>query len=258
MTHGALYQADLAETPLPEALRNIGALRTSGVVEARVDDVVKRLALRDGYVVHAASSVPEDWLGSYLYRQGRISESEHAAIGERSRFSKKVGVLLVERGLLQPPEILAAIRQHTEAIVWSLFSWSRGKVEFRGASLGSLTGRVLIQMPLARLIVEGSRRVPDPRPLLQRLGGRDARLEPSFRTEDLIAAGLEPDERRILENVDGRRSLVELCSMGPLQPADTARLLFSFRVLDLVRPSVAASQKNGPIKIRLRTAGDEL
>lgn len=257
MSH-ALYETELAETPLPEALRQIGALRTAGVLEARVDDIVKRAALRDGYIVHAASSAPEDWLGSFLLSRGRISEAEHSAIGERSRFSKKVGALLVERGLLEPPEVLEAIRQHTEAIVWSLFSWSRGRIQFRAASLESLGGRVLIQMPLPRVIVEGSRRIPDPRPLLHRLGGREAVLEPSFRTEDLISAGLEPDERKVLEQVDGRRTLVELCTIGPLPPPETARLLFGFRVLDLIRPAGAQRQRSGPIKIRMRTAGDEL
>ena len=50
------YRGDLRQTALPEILFTIYLHRVPGVIECRRDDVLKKVVLRDGAVVHAASS----------------------------------------------------------------------------------------------------------------------------------------------------------------------------------------------------------
>ncbi len=183
---------------------------------------------------------------------------------ERQQLNKRYGVHLIERGLLSPAEIYEAVRQQIEAIVWSLFSWQSGAVLF---SIGDFRepDAVKIQLPMRKVILEGIKRAPDARPLVARLGRKETVFEPCYRMEDLIEAALDREEYRLLELVDGQRSLFDICTQGPKGTAENGKLMYGFQVLQLVRPmqtfpgpdsSSDSSTGTGAIKIRFKTTGD--
>jgi len=249
------YRGDLRTTALPEMLAVIHQIRVSGVVEATAGEFSKKIFLEGGYVVHASSSDLGDSLGSYLRSSGRISDGQfHAAMQKRAEGKRRLGEVLVEQGVLSPAQVYEAIRDHIENIVWSLFSWEEGEVTFQ---LGDpdLSGVVRIQVPLRQVILQGIKRAANARSLVQRLGGREALFEPHYRFEDLIEIALEDQEYRLLSQVDGKRTLYEVCTHGPLAAADNARLLYAFFVLGLIRRAHVDGDKpaSGGIKIRLRS-----
>ncbi len=249
------FKASLAESTLPEMLYSIQRFRVPGVIEARNEETTKHVYLREGYVIHAASSDRKDSLGEHLVRQGGLTPAQYAELSRDLRESKeRLGVLLLKRRLLTPAAVLEAIREHIEEIVWSLFFWREGEVSF---SVGEFHGpeMVQIQLPLRQVIVRGIRRAPQARPLVSRLGRKETVLEARFGWEDLIELGLDGDETRMLELVDGKRTLYDLCAEGPLAPAENAKLLYAFQVLQLVRRA-AAAESAGPVKVRLGSGGD--
>ena len=67
------------------------------------------------------------------------------------------------------------------------------------------------------------------------MGGKDVLFEPSYRIEDLIEVALDAEEYRLLALVDGKRTLYELATQGPLAPPENARLLYAYSVLHLIR-----------------------
>jgi Domain of unknown function (DUF4388) len=250
------YRGRLSETTLPEMLSTIHRFRVPGVIQASHRNVTKRIFVREGYVIHASSDDRSDSLGDYLLRSGRLTEMVFEEISRLRRASdQRFGVLLVEREVMSPAEVQAAIRDHVEAIVWSLFYWQQGEVTF---SIGEFQEReaVQIQVPLRQVILRGIRRAPDAKPLVGRLGRRETVLEPGFRWEDLVEIGLDRNEYKMLMLVDARRTLYELCSLGPLAPAENAKLLYAFQVLHLVRRRTGAEERSGPVKIRLGASGD--
>lgn len=254
------YRGRLSETSLAEMLATVDRFRVAGVVTARHGEVRKDVYLRDGYVVHATSTDRRDSLGEYLLRSGRLSEDALRDLSRKMRASqRRLGVLLIERRLLSPAEVYESIQAHVEEIVWSLFNWRQGEVSF-AVGEDEWEEVVRIQLPMRLVILEGIRRAPDARPLLSRLGKRDTVLEPCFRWEDLIESGLNADETGLLLRVDARKTLYQLCSDGPLTPANNAKLLYAFQVLDLVRrrppKSDARPERSGPVKIKLDTSGD--
>ena len=253
------YRGRLSETTLPEMLYSIDRFQMAGLVEATHGEIVKRIWLRDGYVVHASSSDRSDSLGEHLRRTGEIDADDLDEISRLRRSSdRRFGALVVERGLLTPVATLEAIRSHIEAIVWSLFAWQQGEVSFAiGDGAAPAEDMVRIQLPLGRVIVSGIRRMPRAKSLVSRLGSRETVLVPCFEWEELIEIGLDDEEMRMLRLVDGRKSLYELCSAGPLAPADNARILYAFDVLKLVaKRRSSADPPSGPVKIRLKTSGD--
>jgi len=250
------YHGRLSETTLPEILFTIDRFRVPGLIEARHGEIVKRIYIRDGYVVHAGSNDSRDRLGDYLQRQGKLGEDEYQEVSrELEGSNQRFGVLLIEKELLSPADVYRAIREHIEEIVWSLFYWHQGDVTF---AIGEHSDAEMVQIhiPMRRVILQGIQRAPDAKRLVSRLGRRGTILEPCFRQEELIETALGAEEYQMLTLVNGRKSLYELCSEGPLAPAENAKLLYAFQVLHLVRRRAARATTSGPLKIRLDTSAD--
>src|SRR3954453_15832741 len=88
------YRGDLSLTALPEILYTIDRFQVPGVIEAGRDEVVKRVYIKDGNVVHASSTDREDSLGNYMLRSGLLSpEVFERTMRERERLKKRYGVL---------------------------------------------------------------------------------------------------------------------------------------------------------------------
>ncbi len=231
------YRADLAETALPEILFTIYRHRVPGIVEARRDDVTKKVFVRDGDVVWASSSDLNDSLGAFLRHTGRLTVDDFRKVMERREQShQRMGEILVETGLLAPGEIYQAVREQVEAVVWSLFSWSEGEVSFE---IGDLPpgGMIRIGLPMRQVILTGIERTPAAhgKQLAARLGGRDTVYEPCYQLGDLIEYALDRDPTRLLQLVNGQRTLFEICSAGPGKTLENAKLMYGFHVLGLIR-----------------------
>ncbi len=258
------YRGDLADTTLPEILNTIDRFQVPGVIETERDGVVKHVFVREGCVVHATSSDRNDSLGHFLLRSGKLSQDQFdVTMHERAHRDARFGVLLVEAGILSPREVNEAIRQHVEEIVWSLFYWQEGKVSF---AIGAPPEdeQVRIQLPMRQVVLEGIKRAPSAKTLVARLGRRDTVFAPSYHAEALIDLALDADDHRLLTLVDGRRTLYEVCTAGPHLPADNAKLMYAFHVLQLIRrvqveenapAGGSRRESSGAIRIRMKTPG---
>lgn len=255
------YRGDLAERALAEMLYAIYHYRVPGVIQAIRDDVVKRVYLKDGYVIHATSSDIQDSLGCYLLSAGMISRHDFkTTMRERRTSESRYGTMLVERGLLSPAELYHAIRLQTEEVVWSLFNWEEGQITF---SIGEFQpSTVPIQIPMRQVIKEGVKRVPNAKRLLARVGTKETVLEASYEMDDLIEVALHGQEFELLRLVDGKRTLLQLCADGQFSSAENGRLLYAFLVLQFVKPlkqQVPAPppvSEPGAVRFRFKTGGD--
>lgn len=272
---GFEYRADLRETALPEMLLTVERFQVPGVIEAERAGVTKRVYVREGYVVHATSTDRADSLGAYLQRTGKISAEQFTeTMKARSGGSRRYGELLIEEGLISPAGIHDGIRKQVESIVWSLFYWEEGAVRFEIGSFQTPTD-VRILLPMRRVILEGIKRAPNAKAVVARLGKKETVFEPTFTTEALVQAALGEDEYSLLGLVDGKRSLYELCTQGPLSPPENGKLIYAFHILRLIRRVDADERAAAPqlqseepaeedhpetkgMKIRFRTGADRM
>lgn len=246
------YRGELGQTALPEMLYTVYLHRVPGVIECNRDDVLKRVFLRDGAVIHASSTDRLDSLGNFLLASGRITR-EQFTLTDRIRATspdKRLGELLIEHGILSPAQLYMGIQEQIRSVVWSLFAWEEGEVAF---SIGAFeeADMVRIYLPMRQVILEGVKRAPDAKAMVARLGRKETVFEPTWRTEDLIEVAMQEPELALLRLVDGRRSLYDVCTRGPFSPAENARLIYAYHVLRLIRRRVA--DRPGVVKLRLRT-----
>ena len=247
------YRETLEDTALSEMFATIYRHKVPGLIEISRDDVVKRIYINEGNVIHATSTDRADRLGAHLYRTGKLTRQQLVETRRnRSQSGKRHGQLLIEEGLLSPGELYESIRSQMESIVWSVFSWQRGEVTFRIGEFGEPI-MIKIHLPMRQVIVRGIKQVPDTKSLVQRLGRKNTVFGPSYTTEDLIDVALNADEYRLLRLVDGQRRLYDVCTEGPFSVSENARLLYAYRILNLIEKVDESGKGTGSVMIRYKS-----
>lgn len=214
------------ELDLPSLLARVYLSRLSGrLTLSRSQGATterKHIVFEHGHPVLAASSRSEDRMGAMLVRQGRFSAAQIAACGDAGASSgRRMGAVLVERGLVKPGELSLLVRRHYEDIIYSLFSWERALWNL-GADHSVSGEKILLSHHPAALILEGIRRKYPAERSLAALGGADRvlRLRLNEGASDLIETmGIDAQERSLVLLFDGVRTLAEIAALTGA-PAD--------------------------------------
>jgi hypothetical protein len=247
-----IYRGSLADTALPEILATIHRHAVPGVMEFTREDETKRVYFLDGDVIFATSSDLGESLGDYLLAQGRITKAQYKVSTDELKRSpgKRHGSILVQMGFLKSDDLGAAVREQVQTILWSLFNWNDGQVTFK---VGRFRDEEVykIKIPTPRAVLSGCKRIGDAKVVMARLGGKSTVFRLLERPEHLSALRLETGESKLLELVDGSRTLYELCEEGPLSPGLNARVLYAFAELQLIERETSPASG---IRIQVRDA----
>lgn len=243
---------------LPDVLAKLDRLRLEGVLEVQGERHTRRLFVRPGKAVFASSVDPKDSLGAHLARRKVLDEKTVQELARSSlRQGKRMGVLLVAEGLMTPRQVHDHICRQAREILDRAFSRPIRSMVFFRQDVDDANA-IKICAPLAQLVLEGSQRIADTQLLLQRLGGRRGRPEPIYSLERLIDVGVDEAGMALLERVDGRRDVEDLCTRGPRSAVDNLRTLYAFRALELVatpepdlrRRSGDPKRPSGPYRLK--------
>ena len=230
------YTGKLPDQPLPETLFTIAQYKVPGVLTIANKEITKQVFINDGNIIFAASNSPEDHLGEFLFRCGKISRIDYDRSIEllSKEKGKWQGQILIDMGALKTDELPWAVRSHQQAIVWSLFNWFDGDVTFH---LGRFRKSKPIQLdiPIPRAILDGVRHIQNAKRVISLMGNRNTVL----RAEENALLGIEmygaeDKERTVLRLVDGKTNLYDLCSRSPYAPHETARILYGLFTLKLI------------------------
>jgi hypothetical protein len=230
-----VYRGNLAETPLPEMLATIHRYGVPGEMEFATGGDTRRVFFLDGDVIFATSSDRSESLGDFLLTKGKISQGQYnvsVAMLKRSR-GKRHGTILVEMGFLKDEELGMAVREQVMTILWQLFNLTESTVTFKVGKFRS-DEDIQIKIPTPRVILSGCKRISDAKAVTSRLGGKHTVFHKRECPEHLASLTFEAGEQQLLELVNGKRTLLELCAEGPHKPGLNARALYAFVVLGLV------------------------
>ncbi len=250
------YTGDLASEPLPEVLRTIHFYRAPGVLTAESGGVTKRVYLLGGNIIFATSTDRTESLGAYMKRSALISSGELQAsavkldVGEGR--GRRHGELLVEMGILSDAQLRQIVTEQVKAILYGAFSWEKGTVAFE---VGRFKTDELIRLdvPTPQAILEGIRRMTDPRRCVSRLGPSWTVFERAEAPPEIRDVAFTGAEAALLAQVDGRRTLRDLITLGPGDLGSNAKLVYAFWVLGLVTRK--EGQTSGIRRIQWKTTG---
>lgn len=181
--------------------------RYTGAVVFESDGGVRRIVMRDGDFVTAASGVQSESLLAYLVAQGTLSAAVAHRLEHRlPHFGRHAGAALIAAGHLTQEQLWPCLRAHAEHVIANILKLAGGVANFEEqvperlanepAVFGGATG--------AEVLIELVRRVVAPNEAVRLMGGVSARLSPGSAATLLDECALSKDELEALPRIYDR------------------------------------------------------
>lgn len=153
--------------------------RFTGAIAFEDAQGIRRVVLRDGDFVTAASSAKSETLLAFLVERGMLGADVARGLEHKlPPFGRHAGAALIANGHMRQDELWPVLRAHSEWVVGRIMSLQAGgasverdvpaRLQAEPAVFGGATG--------AEVLVEIGRRVLEPATALARLGGERGRL----------------------------------------------------------------------------------
>jgi hypothetical protein len=191
-------KGDLAVHVVAQAI----STRQTGVLEFETEGRIRRVVLRDGDLVTAASSASEESLLAHLIQRGDLAPQIGEQLGHRvASFGRHAGAALIAAGHLPQDQLWPVLRSHAEFVVAKVLAITQGVAAFEESVperlqaepsvFGGATG--------SEVFVELLRRVLPPEDAVARLGGASTRLRESASYGLIEECALSPTTLSALE-----------------------------------------------------------
>ena len=227
-------EGSLAERDVPELVQVVHERRWTGALTLTHMGVGKSIQVQDGRLVFASSTSPDERLGELLLRRGKISLSQFTEAGTAVKPGKRLGTVLVERGLLSPKELVKAVMDHTQEVIYGAFLWIEGHYRMQEGAASSEAITLKISTP--EIILEGIRRIEAWSRIQRGVGGPQALYVRADRYDEALRGlVIPPDKSAILNKLEGTRSVDAICKDSTLASFEVCRTLWAYRVIGVVR-----------------------
>ncbi len=245
----ALGRGRLSDIGLPQVLITLQSSGSTGVLSLVNAGVRKSIYFLDGKLVFAASSLTQDRLGEVLLRGAKISADEYLRLSQRIRGGQRLGKALVEGGILSPKDLWWAIGQQVREIVWSLFTWEDGYFSFEEDDLPRRE-KIKLDLHAEELVVEGIRRSDGTGAIRRHFVPLDCILKLTDKEPPVM---LEPHEKHVLDIVDGKFTVMEICQESEIGEAETRKVLHAYLAVGVVE---VRGRKQAPLDQKLDDSED--
>lgn len=225
----------LADTDFPDLIHGLADRHWTGSIElnrGRVDSVV---TVQNGRLTFATSTNRDERLGELLLRKEKITLRQYYEAGKAIRKGKRLGAVLVEQGALDARDLVKAVVDHTQEVIYSMFLWTEGFYRLReGTDANAET--ITLKLSTANIILEGIRRITAWSRIERGIGGPDARYvrSPDYK-ERLPEMTLTPEKLLLLAGHEGERDVDTICKQSDLSDYEVCRTIWAFRVIGVLK-----------------------
>jgi hypothetical protein len=221
---------------LPRLLLAAWRSGRSGQLHLQRGAVRKVIHFEDGRRAFARSSVAGDRFSEILVRAGKTRRGEIQALGDEARAAgRRLGDLLVERGILDEEERVHYLGQQVKAIIYSAFAWEEGEYRLE------LDGRpseeaVQVDLDPANLVARGVRKLYRPERLLRLVAPNQVLAPVEDPPFPRSALRVQAWEAELLDRVDGRSTVVDLRGWARRPAPEVNAILHVATVLGILAP----------------------
>jgi hypothetical protein len=174
------------------------AIRTrfTGGLAFEVDEGIRRVVLRDGDFVTAASGVHSESLVAFLAGRGDLPAEVARQAHKLPAYGRRAGAALIAHGHLAQDQLWPVLRAHAEWLIGRIVRIERGNASLEEQAMGRLSDEPAVfgGATGAEVLVDVVRRVVPPEEAVERLGGRAAVLAPGAAKSLLAECALSADE----------------------------------------------------------------
>ena len=182
------------------------ARRATGALCFESDGVVRRVVIREGDLVAAASGGERESLVHFLAARGELSREEAPRLAAKiPPYGRHAGAALVAHGWLRQDQLWVVLRAHAEWIASAILSLERGSAQLEPDPPGRLRGEpsVFGAATGAEIFVELVRRAVPSEEAMERLGGEGTRITDGPNIGLLAECNLSPQDLELLHRARG-------------------------------------------------------
>ena len=257
---------DLSVIPIGAVLQLLQIEARSGILSVTDGKTEITMAVRNGLIdlVQARGAGSEFRLGRYFVEHGLVTPAEIDRLlrdrapahrpspgppesGARTSSAhddasprKLLGDLLVQTGHITPEQLREALARQSSELVYEILRWPGGRFEFRREDVTPVAHTVQLALPVASVVMEGFRRVDEWRVVEAGLGSFESVLQADRVAIDAAQIDrLAKPELKLLEMVDGERTVREIIEQSHMSSFDACKILFQLLEARLVRRRAA-------------------
>jgi len=258
---------DMSIIPIGAALQLLQVEAQTGVLLVTDGKTEASISMRLGLIdlVQARGAGSEFRLGRYFVEHGLVSPDDidrilrdnattarpvqpdsdaravHAAPKEEPPTARRLlGDLLVDSGRVTRDQLRDALARQSSELVYEVLRWPRGRFEFRRETLPALAESAQLGLPVASVVMEGFRRVDEWRVVEAGLGEFESVLQTDPAAVEAVGVDrLAKPEQRMLDMVDGERTVREIVAQSHMSSFDACKILFQLLEARLVRRRAA-------------------
>ena len=221
-----ILSGSLKSVTVPDLLTFISMIRKTGTLSLVSSDRVRKIFWEKGDMIFAGSSEPEESLGAFLVRHGKITQEQNMKASLHVKPGMRQGKVLVKMGALTPKELWWAVKSQVLEIIYGTFSLMDGLFTFRETDEPN-DEKITLSTTTTNIIMEGIRRL-DEWPRIRELIPSDRLIlyQAPPETRDTSVNFLE-GEKAILGLIDGNRDVREIIYESEFEEFETLRILMA-------------------------------
>ena len=182
------------------------ARRATGALCFESEGVVRRIVMREGDLVAAASGGENESLVNFLAARGELSRDEAPRLAAKiPPYGRHAGAALVAHGWLRQDQLWQVLRAHAEWIAATILRLTRGTAQLEPDPPGRLRGEpsVFGAATGAEIFVDLVRRSVSLEDALERLGGEGSRVTDGPNNGLLAECNLPAQDIELLHRARG-------------------------------------------------------
>ncbi|MEO0160892.1 MAG: tetratricopeptide repeat protein [candidate division WOR-3 bacterium] len=217
-------KGSLSEASLPDVIQLLSFSLRSGCLSLTDGRNFGNIFIKDGKIIYATLLNRKDRLGDLLVRKQIIDEATLKwALEEQRKTNKRIGEILVEKGHITRETLERELANQIAETIFTMLTWETGYFNFE-ADLLPGNEEFLVQLSPQELLLEGARRIDEWRKLEKRLPPFESILAIK---KDYHEVPLTEEETRILQLVDGNRTLDEILKLSEFDFFETCRTIYA-------------------------------
>jgi tetratricopeptide (TPR) repeat protein len=240
-------KGSLAEASLPDVIQLLAYSGKSGCLSVTDGRNFGNIFIKDGRVIFATILNRKQRLGDILLTKGMIDSPtlSRALETQKSSRKKRLGEILIEISAISQEQLEKELRGQIEQTIFTMLTWETGYFNFE-ADLLPVAEDFIVQLSAQELLLEGARRIDEWRKIENKMPPFEAVL---VRKTDAQDIPLTKEEQKIIELVDGSRSIDDVLKLSEFDFFETCRTIYGLLSAGLL------SKPEKPLESK-KTTGD--
>lgn len=235
-----MESGNLADQDFADVVHAVGESRFTGLLRIERPGDRVTITVDGGRLVFASSSNRDHRLGPMLLKGSAITLRQMEDAARAVTPGRRFGSILVERGHLDPKELVRGVVDQTRAIILHAFEWTAGTYQLEDGAQPSEA--ITLEISTPQLILDGIGQIDSWSRIERGSRGLDGRYAPAPGAEAAFnELTLGVDEGALFRAIRGPRDVESLCAESSLSDFEVCRMLWAFRVIGLVRRTEAVA-----------------